>query len=254
MANSHKQDFIDLYNKKINEHYNFFIEKSISINNKEFRYLICNIDMEILKCALSLAKEKTNYTMDLNQASIPRDYITKIKKCSQGILAEMFIHFLLIERYHLNVLRYDLERDSFVYNPEEYDLKVVTSNKDYEIESRSSNIHHTSIEKFVTTDVIIGPYVNKIKSKDDLADFHFRPIYMPEFEPFEYHDGKLIISNKFFENKINLVITGVATKDDFINNGYTASLGQWGTKYNVVSASLIGDIITMDQKFNDIFE
>lgn len=254
MANIHKQEFLDLYSKKRSEKYNFFTEKSIEINNQEFKYITCNIDKEILMCALSLAKEKTNYTMDLNQASIPRDYITKIKKCTQGILAEMFIHFLLTERYHFNVLRYDLERDSFVYNPEEYDLKIISSNKYYEVESRSSNIHHTSVEKFVRNDVIIGPYVNKVKSKDDLADFHFRPIYMPEFEPFVYKEGKVLISNDFLDNKTSLVITGVATKNDFVLNGRTASLGQWGTKYNVVSASMIGDLIEMDNKFNDISE
>lgn len=115
--------------------------------------------------------------MDQNQAGIRRDEITKLQKCCQGVLAEMFIHVLLLERYGFKVLRYDLERENFLYKVEEYDLKIQIDNDFYEVESRSSNLHHTSIEKFINYDIIIGPYGNRLKIEDELADFHFRPIY-----------------------------------------------------------------------------
>ena len=52
--------------------------------------------------------------------------------------------------------------------------------------------------------------------------------------------------------KIKLIITGVATKEDFIKNSYKTSLGQKGTMYYVVKANQIGDIKEMDNKFKKI--
>ena len=85
----------------------------------------------------------------------------------------MFIHILLIDRYGFNVLRYDLERQTFEYKTDEYDLKIVINDNCYEVESRSSNIHYECIENFIKNDVIIGPYGNSIKPTDEFADFHF---------------------------------------------------------------------------------
>jgi len=255
MPEKHKTEFYKLYQKKIDEKYDFFTEKTESINLKVFNYLVCNIDMEIMKCAVKIAKEKSQFTMAHNQASIPRTEVVKLKKCAQGVLAEMFIHFLLMNRYNLDVLRYDLERPTFVYSPEEYDLKIVTSDGlEYEIESRSSNIHHLCVHKFITNDVFIGPYGNKMKITDEYADFHFRPIYMPNFEPFIEEFEKTIYNPAMFNGEVLLVITGVATKQDFIQNAYEATLGQRGTTYKVVNASVVGDVKDMDNKFREFIE
>lgn len=247
-----KKEFEDLYNQKKQENYNFIIEKETLINNEKFKYLEFNIDHSLLKCAMNLAKRKSQFTMDQNQAGIRRDEITKLQKCCQGVLAEMFIHVLLLERYGFKVLRYDLERENFLYKVEEYDLKIQIDNDFYEVESRSSNIHHTSIEKFINYDIIIGPYENRFKIEDELADFHFRPIYMPDFEPFEIKDGKYHYSDKLITGEVKLIITGVATKEEFLKYGYKKSLGQRGTIYQVVDVSIIGDISKMDEKFKDI--
>ena len=238
MPEPYKTDFNKLFDAKRKQGYKFYLEKEVSVEGKKFTYLECNIDQEILNCAMDLAKEKSIYTMRNNQASQLRTDQTKLIKCAQGILAEMFIHFMLVERYGFDVYRYDLERSTFIYSTEEYDLKIYVSDEYYEIESRSSNIHHISVERFIKNDVIIGPYGNKIKIEDELADFHFRPIYMPEFTP--------------FGNQFKLIITGVATKDDFLRYGYTKSLGQRGTTYKVVDAYKIGDIHTMDIKFKPL--
>lgn len=254
MPEKHKLDFYNLYRKKISKSYDFFMERTELINHKDFKYLVCNIDIEIMKCAVKIAKEKSQFTMAQNQASIPRSEVVKLNKCAQGVLAEMFVHFLLMNRYKLDVLRYDLERPTFVYSTEEYDLKIITSDGlEYEVESRSSNIHHSYIQRFISTDVFIGPYGNKLKITDDLADFHFRPIYMPNFEPFIEEHGKTIYNPAVFNGDVLLVITGVATKQDFIKNAYDATLGQKGTIYLVVNASIVGDIVEMDSKFKDFF-
>ena len=244
-----KNKFLSLYKRKKETGYIFFTEKKEKIEGDDFTYLVCNIDLDILKCAIEIGKKKSEFTMNQNQASIPRDAVTKLKKCSQGVLAEMFVHFLLMERYGFDVRRYDLERKTFEYSPEEYDLKIISGNNQYEIESRSSNIHHTSIVKFINNDVIIGPYGNALKVTDELAEFHFRPIYMPDFIPFVEEHGKWFFNKHLIDGTINLVITGVATKEDMQKYGYHTSLGQRGTKYLVVDAKRIGDINTMDLKF-----
>lgn len=252
MPKEYKEDFQKLYNDKKNHGYNFFEEDEVIVRNKVFKFLVCNMDLDIIKCALKLAKEKSKFTMDQNQASVPRDQVTKLQKCMQGVLAEMFIHFLLIDKYSFTTLRYDLERDSFVYKKDEYDLKIYVNEAYYEIESRSSNVHHDSVKIFIENDVIIGPYGNGIKITDELADFHFRPIYMPDFKPFNLVEGKYRYNTDMLNGKIKLVITGVATKDDFLKHSYLTSLGQYGTTYHVVKAFLVGDITEMDRKFNDL--
>ena len=252
MPKEYKDSFLEIINSKIENNYNFILEHQTMINGKPFKYISFNIDKELLVCAVELAKEKSNYTMAQNQASVPRDWVTKVQKCAQGVLAEMFIHVLLTQRYGFEVKRYDLERETFIYSVEEYDLKIIVDGFEYEVESRSSNIHHTRIEDFILNDVIIGPYGNKCKTRDELADFHFRPIYMPEFVPFVQVNGKYYYSQNLTNGDVKLVITGVATKEDFLNYSYIASLGQRGTTYNVVNAIDIGDVDAMDFKFHNI--
>lgn len=254
MANRFKQPFLSLYKRKKEAGYIFFNEVVEEIAYKPFKYLVCNIDLDILKCAVELAKKKSQFTMNQNQANIPRSETVKLKKCAQGILAEMFVHFLLMERYNLNVLRFDLERDSFEYSTDEYDLKIITSSKEYEVESRSSNIHHYSIWKFVKSDVMIGPYGNASKIMDEYADLHFRPIYLPEFFPFAFEGEKVVYNKKMVDGTIKLVITGVATKKDFAEHGYDSSLGQRGTTYHVVDISKIGDVDEMDKKIKNLIK
>ena len=252
MANQFKNRFIALYNKKKNENYNFFTEQSVFVNGRNYSYLLCNIDLEILKEANNIAKVKSMFTMAKNQANITRDDVTKLKKACQGILAEMFIHFLLVERYGFDVKRYDLERATFEYSTEEYDLKIFVDNYEYEVESRSSNIHNKTVDDFILNDVIIGPYYNRAKPMDALADFHFRPIYIPEFVPFVMENGNYCFNSNMVNGAIKLIITGVATRDEFKNNGFTGSLGQYGTTYHLVNAADVGDIYDMDYKFNSI--
>ena len=254
MPELYKNKFLNLIAKKESENYLFFKECSVIINNVQYKYLVCNIDLDLLKCAVELAIEKSRFTMNQNQASVPRDSVTKLKKCAQGVLAEMFIHILLSRRYNFNVLRYDLERQTFVYSTEEYDLKIYVSDVCYEVESRSSNVHHMSIEEFIMHDVIIGPYGNKIKVEDELADFHFRPIYMPNFTPFVYANGKYHYAKSMINGEVKLIITGVATKEDFLKYGFRLSLGQKGTSYQVVKAIDAGDIDMMDYKFSQIMQ
>lgn len=251
MSNKYKNKFQELYDAKKENGYTFFYERNVVVDGRNYKYLICHVDLDILKCSLEIAKEKSNYTMTYNQAGIPRSMVTKIQKCCQGVLAEMFVHIMLMERYGLNIERFDLERPDFRYYPEEYDINILLNGKEYEVEVRSSNVHHKNIEQFIKNDIIIGPYTNNIKRQEELASFFFRPIYMPEFTPFEENSGQYSFSKKLFNNESLLVITGVATKDEMENNFQYKSLGQQGTTYRTVEVMTAGDIDEMDKKFED---
>ena len=252
MPEIYKNNFHKLFQDKKEKGYKFFEECIEKIDGKDFKYLVCNIDSQILNCAIELAKEKSHFTMDQNQANVPREPVVKLEKCAQGVLAEMFVHFLLVDRYGLDVLRYDLERPTFEYKNDEYDLKIVASNNCYKVESRSSNVHHKSVSKFVNEDVIIGPYGNARKAADELADFHFRPIYMPDFCHFYEKDESYHYNQNMINGTVKLVITGVATKEEFLKYSYETSLGQHGTRYSVVDAKKIGDVSCMDEKFKHL--
>lgn len=251
MSNTYKEKFQELYIRKKNAAYSFFYERNVVVGGINYKYLICHVDLEILKCALDIAKVKSNYTMAYNQAGIPRSMVIKVQKCCQGVLAEMFVHILLMERYKLDTERFDLERPDFRYYPNEYDINILLNGKAYEVEVRSSNIHHKDIGQFIKNDVIIGPYTNSIKKREELASFFFRPIYMPEFKPFEESHGQYRFSRELFDGGSLLAITGVATKDEMENNFHYKSLGQKGTTYRTVDAMTAGDIDEMDRKFED---
>lgn len=254
MPERYRKEFESIYESKKKADYKFFYERSVKLDSGEnWKYLVCHIDLDILKCALELAKEKSNYTMVFSQASIPRSMATKIKKCCQGVLAEMFVHFLLLERYNLKVLRYDLERKTFQYNPEEYDLMILEGGEEYEVEVRSSNIHHREVAKFVENDVLIGPYTNSLKKKEELASFFFRPIYMPEFRLYRETANGYRYAPDLFNGEAWLVITGMATSSEMIKYGKSKSLGQYGTTYTVVDAKKVGDVDGMDQKMIELF-
>jgi hypothetical protein len=252
MPNRHKLIFEDLYIRKKQENYVFFTDISVTLeNNSRFLCLECNIDEDILEVAIKLAQEKSKFTMDANQAGIHREQIVKIQKSGQGIMAEMFLHFLFIERYNLDIIRYDLERDTFDYSTEEYDLMIISEDKQFEIESRSSNIRRKSLREFIQNDVIIGPYGNRVKSMDSFADFHFRPVYIQEFLPPLFDsDGDFIIDSRMIDKTNRLFITGCATKDEMIEKSFKGSLGQYGTTYHLIKVISVGDVVEMDEKIS----
>lgn len=254
MPNEYKEDFFNLLKRKRATGHQFIKEHVEVINGEPFRYVSFNMDIDFLSCAARLGKKKAKHVMRENQASKPRKPADIVKSCTQGVLAEMFVHILLAERYGLNVLRYDLERETFKYLPEEYDLKIITDDAEFTVGVRSSNLKSFSVEKFVKEDVILGPYGNRVKPTDELSDFQFRPVYIPSFPPFIQKGEEYYYSQNMIDGDVKLIITGVATREEFNEHMYEQSLGQEDTVYLVVDADLIGDVDVMDMKLNEILK
>jgi hypothetical protein len=238
MANQFKDKFEKLIAKKSSEQYKFFTEHEIQIENRIWSYLEFNVDEEIYYNALEIAEIKSAYTMNANQNQEWRSDKTKLKKQAQGILAEIAVHLLFEKIYKISPLRFDLERENFNYNPNEYDLKLHVNNEIMEIEVRSSNARRQTIKDFIMNDVIIGSYGNSMKPQENLSDFHYRPMYFPEFT---------IDGNKPWEN-FKLYLFSCATKKEMETLGYNDNLGQYNTVYRVIKNKDADDMIIAKNK------
>ena len=178
--------------------------------------------------------------MSLNQNQISRSDEEKIKKQTQGILAEIAIHLLIQEEYLLSILRFDLERENFEYTKLEYDLKMSKEGEsDIEIEVRSSNAHSQSIVNFIVNGKIIGGYGNSTKPTDEICDFHFRPMFFPKFTTVGESPW----------NAFKLYLFGCATKKEFEKFGYKGSLGQSNTTYMLIDNTHCKDMDMCKCKF-----
>lgn len=94
--------------------------------------------------------------------------------------------------------------------------------------------------EFVCLDQLV-PANHLVRNVGAVIDFSFIHEYTEDY-----------YSQNMTNGDIKLVISGVATKDDFLNYGYRKSLGQQGTSYQVVNAIDVGDIIDMDYKFSNL--
>jgi hypothetical protein len=93
---------------------------------------------ELVETSILLAEEKSLKTMDSNQNLIVRNRAEKINQSCRGILGEAAIQLLFAKQLKLpltDIKRFDLERDSFDYTSDEYDLRI----SNIRIEVRTSN-------------------------------------------------------------------------------------------------------------------
>lgn len=150
---------------------------------RNYQILRVNPKEEFIRHALKIAKVKSKHTMDEDQAENIRDFDQKVLSAFRGIFAETAVQVYLEKILpHCKILRYDIERLTFAYSPEEYDLKIVQNGKTYEIESRSSENYKRGMDitKGLETLDIIGSYTNNTKVQESPADFYIRPLYQYE--------------------------------------------------------------------------
>lgn len=186
---------------------------------REYKVFKVQMNEDIIQHALNVAEEKSKYVMDEDQAEQIRTPEQKILSVFRGVLAETASQIFLEDTIKSTVKRFDLERSSFEYSSDEYDIKIFNDNTSFEIEIRSSeNYKHdfiTGLEKFD----IIGAYTNQKKQREEPSDFYIRPLYQ--------YDPILNAQEKNLENFISKLNTEEITL--YLVAGTT---GEYMEKYN----------------------
>lgn len=226
-----------------------YVTEKLSVNGNEVKVLKCLPNQCLLEMCQQLAIEKAKYTMDQDQRGEIRSQGEKESKQLEGIIAETYCHLLLMQ--HLpdwQILRYDLERDSFNYSTDEYDIKIKKDDKEYEFEIRNSYSYKTSIAQGYAKLDVLGAYVNIYKLSEQLSDFFIRPLFQlnpPEgyrrYAP-KFNSADELL-RKIFDGSIIPYICCGTDKNDLIKNGYQSTFNQGSTKYQAIKMVNTKDII-----------
>lgn len=240
--NNFGNEFIELYKKY--RDYQYFVEVKLDFG----MVLEFNAPADIYNNCYKIAREKAKYTMDYSQSLEKRTLEEKIIKLFKGILAEASIQLYLVQKCNIpfdKVHRWDLERNSFKYTSDEYDVKIVTEKGDIFIESRSSDSYKTTLNMFVNGYDIIGRYSNQRKTYEKMADLYLRPVYqfMPCIKEEERED-KLFQTYKMIQAKLlRLYLVSGATKEEMYGKkSYMKSMQQGETSYQCLKIIDAGDM------------
>lgn len=212
---------------------------------------------DIYNHCYKIAREKSKYTMDYSQKLSIRTPKEKEIKQFKGILAETAIQLYLIQICRIpfdSVHRWDLERDTFQYTPNEYDLKISTEKKELLIESRASDSYKTSLDKFVKYYDIIGKYSNRKKTNEKKADIYMRPVYqfIPCVKAEEWKD-KLYETYQMIQSKsLKLYLVSGATEAQMYGEkSYTKNMSQGDTVYQCLKIMDAGDMNRISEVIRD---
>lgn len=221
------------FTKTYNEYlHTDFIKEPIN-NGKNFiyRYLV-RVDDILL--TWKMAHEKAGYTMDASQSGEKRSVNVKVINAFKGMLAELVCHRFLISvvgEEDKNIYRYDIVRNDFSYDSEEYDIKIKNNDEIYNVEIRSSISYKTDIEQAYNQFDIIGSYVNENKRHEDLSDIYIRPFYQYNKVKERSVEERNKIHIDILTGKVSIYIIAGAFKEDFEKKGYTKTMGQNNTNY-----------------------
>ncbi|EJR29583.1 MULTISPECIES: hypothetical protein [Bacillus cereus group] len=230
----------------------------ISNPNHKYTILKCETNKVIIDHVKRITKEKEKHTMSSSQDLTPREKNEKLTKLFQGIYAETYLHKffeLVLSSKDFSILRWDLERSSFKYSTDEYDLKIIKdSTTEYTVESRSSQNYKHSLKHGVENFDIIGPYVNSVKKKEDYNDFYLRPL----FQYADYSKRTIVETNYssftdlLLKDSISLYIITGCHKEIM----YSAPIKNMGqrSKYKYIPHVHVPDIINFIQELRTTVE
>lgn len=201
---------------------------------RQYQVLKVNMNEALIQHALKIAQIKSQYTMNANQAEEARTPEQKLLSAFRGILAETAVHILL-EKY-LNttktaIKRFDLERESFEYSSDEYDLQLIYNHHSYEMESRSSENYKQDLAKGLERLDILGTYTNGTKIKEEPAEFYIRPLYQyTNFTGFQERNINKYI-HMLRQEEIILYLTSGTDRETMAKYGRLKPMGQNNTLY-----------------------
>lgn len=250
MANEYKLKFDNLKCKLGDYEYFSQVNLPVYIDNEEeiFNIIRFNLNKDIIDNAIELAAKKSKYTMSYDQSGKKRPNNIKLANQTKGILAEIGVQLILEKILQApQVKRWDLERDSFEYSDEEYDVKFAYNGKEFVCESRSSTSYKTSLNEFIGRYHVIGSYTSVRKHSEGNNAFYFRPV-------FQYKNYNKEWTELPYEKKTNTLmdldsgelelyfVSGATLKE--MNGPYSESgnNNQGRTMYNQIRMIHTGDI------------
>jgi len=191
---------------------------------------------ELVETSILLAEEKSLKTMDSNQNLIVRNRAEKINQSCRGILGEAAIQLLFAKQLKLpltDIKRFDLERDSFDYTSDEYDLRI----SNIRIEVRTSNNPTASILDYISNRDrgVICTYTNRVKSREQESDFYFGFVYdYPGMRGPVPLDRKISFARDIVEGRLKMYLVAGVNNAERERYGVVTHLNQSNTSYKVV--------------------
>ncbi len=252
--NTFGNEFLELVKNSKTKPVVFPLEQAVSFVKDQQKYSIKvvaltynNFTTDLLNHCWKIAVEKAKKTMDQNQAGQKRSRNIKIINQFRGVLAETIVHLFLYDECGLslkNIFRYDLERETFDYNPGEYDIKLALDTPDkkiLELEIRSSHNPFSNISRYLSKRGVLCTYTNNYKQQENVKDLSFAVVYdLPDYTGNLEDDKRKKFVTDLKNNLYKIYfVTHCATKKIFLEKGEITNLGQGDTKYIQVPFSAV---------------
>lgn len=201
---------------------------------RDYHVLKVNVNNDMIQHTLEIAEEKSSYTMDKDQAEKIRTFEEKKLSAFRGVLAETASQILLercLKLSTIDIKRFDIERSTFAYSPEEYDIKILYKNNSYEIEIRSSENYKYNLRDGLEKLDIIGIYTNDTKLEEEPAHFYIRPLY--QYNPLIFKQERNLESylRKIKRGEITLYLTAGTDRKSMERYSRIKQMGQNKTEF-----------------------
>jgi hypothetical protein len=250
-VNEYGKQFEEIFKKTNFE--NVLKEETIIVDKQSKKVLRFIPNDEIVDLCIETALEKAKHTMVYNQNATERTPKEKVVNAFRGILAETVVHIFLVKYCGLDfekVKRFDMERESFKYSTEEYDINIYDEDKVLRLECRSSASWTKSIANAYASKPIVGPYTNSKKKKEEQSELYSCVLYQysPNFckgrDVYKEKDSLKLDTIKDICNGNLLVYlpSGALKEEMFGPLSEKINYGQVNTEYQSVAIKKVGDI------------
>ena len=222
-------------NQFTNEYYHLIGKSFIcyGVQNTNFIYFRFIPRVSDLDFVYRLSQEKANFEMNQSQNAIVRTPEQKIEKTFEGTLAELAVVQFLYNVCNIEpklIQWYNIERSSFKYNHQEYDIRL---NNKIDIGVRSSYYKESNDISgvFFTKQMDYMLYQNSVKKQDKKDDFQMRVLYLNKHN-IKYTPKTVmeIISDLLF-GRIEIYIVGGIKCSEILSRGTYKKMGQRNTVY-----------------------
>jgi hypothetical protein len=196
-------------------------------------------DKRILEFTHELAVEKAQKIMPQNQNLETRSIESTVGNLCRGILGETALNLVFAETIAESpseILQFDLERPSFDYVPNEYDLMF----RGRRLEVRTSNNPFARIQDYLWAQErgVICRYTNAIKTKELRAAYYFAVVYdYPGASGAVADDKKISFLADMDAGNLRMYLAGAVNDSERETHSIVGTMGQANTNYEYVPFS-----------------